>query len=74
MFSMVLVGYGSVSFDTDPDPDSGSSHFLIRIRIRQDRHTGWLHHLYGSTGPAWYPRMLDEQTAQLSPSWQPQKY
>ena len=32
MFSMVLVGSGSVSFDTDPD--SGSSHFLIRIRIQ----------------------------------------
>ena len=32
MFSMVLVGSGSVSFDTDPD--SGSTHFLIRIRIR----------------------------------------
>ena len=32
MFSMVLVGSGSVSFDADPD--SGSSHFLIRIRIQ----------------------------------------
>ena len=32
MFSMVLVGSGSVSFDTDPD--SGSSHFFIRIRIQ----------------------------------------
>ena len=32
MFSMVLVGSGSVSFDTDPD--SGSSHFLIRILIQ----------------------------------------
>ena len=32
MFSIDLVGSGSVSFDTDPD--SGSSHFLIRIRIR----------------------------------------
>ena len=32
MFSMVLVGSGSVSFDTDPD--SGSSFFLIRIRIQ----------------------------------------
>ena len=31
MFSKILVGYRSVSFDTDPD--SGSSHFLIRIRI-----------------------------------------
>ena len=30
MFLMVLVGSGSVSFDTDPD--SGSSHFLIRIQ------------------------------------------
>ena len=32
MFSMVLVGSGSISFDTDPD--SGSSHFFIRIRIQ----------------------------------------
>ena len=32
MFSMVLVGSGSISFDTDPD--SGSSHFLIRIWIQ----------------------------------------
>ena len=32
MFSMDLVGSGSVSFDTDPD--SGFSHFLIRIRIQ----------------------------------------
>ena len=38
MFSMVLVGSRSVSFDTDPD--SGSSHFLIRIWIRiQGNHT-----------------------------------
>ena len=32
MFSMVLVGSGSVSFYMDPD--SGSSHFLIRILIQ----------------------------------------
>ena len=32
MFSMVLVGFGSVSFDTDPD--SGSTHFFMRIRIQ----------------------------------------
>ena len=34
MFSMVLVGSGSVSFHTDPD--SGSSHFFIRIRIQRN--------------------------------------
>ena len=32
MFSMVLLGSCSVSFDTDSD--SGSSHFLIRIRYQ----------------------------------------
>ena len=32
MFSMVLVGSGSVTFDTDPD--SGFVHLLIRIRIQ----------------------------------------
>ena len=32
MFSMDLVGSGSVSFDTNPD--SGSSHFFIRIWIQ----------------------------------------
>ena len=32
MFSMVLVGSGSVAFDTDPN--SGSIHFLIQIPIQ----------------------------------------
>ena len=49
MFSMVLVGSGSVSFDTVPD--SGSSHFLIRSGSREMirmpririRNTGSLH-------------------------------
>ena len=47
MFSIILVGSGSVSFDTDPD--SGSSHFFIRIQIHEIiripririRHTGY---------------------------------
>ena len=41
MFSMVLDGSGSVSFDTDPD--SGSSHFFYT-----DPDTGKLYGFHGS--------------------------
>ena len=60
MFSMVLVGSGSVSFDTDPD--SGSRHFLIRIRIRipriQIRNTavGWFTYFGNISGKQIFPQ------------------